>query len=116
MAVFIEDEAFLGTEKKYLIKIESSGFDMETDDFEVLLKRGGNTLTIRKEDMVVEPYTVIVDNVEVTKKNYYICFNTADLGPGVVSMTVTAHVPDTDFPDGIRDEVDKFNFLRIKSV
>lgn len=104
MAVFIEDEAFLGTEKKYLLNIESSGFDMERDDFEVLLKRGPNSLTLRKADMIRDD-----------EDNWYIVFNTADLGPGVVSMTVIAHVPDTDFPDGIRDEVDKFNFLRIKS-
>lgn len=116
MDTYIEDEAFLGTEKKYLIEIQSAGFDMDTDDFFVVLKRGGKTLTIPKADMVVEPYTVTEGGVEVEKNHYYICFNTADLGPGVVSMTVTAHVPDTDFPDSIRDEVDKFNFLRIKSV
>lgn len=116
MDTYIEDEAFLGTEKKYLIEVQSSGFDMDRDDFEVIIKRGGNTIRIPKSDLIVEPYTVVEDNVEVTKNHYYVCFNTADLGPGVVSMTVTAHVPDTDFPDSIRDEVDKFNFLRIKSV
>ena len=116
MAVFIEDEAFLGTEKKYLITIESSGFSMETDDFEVVLKRGANTLTIKKADMIVEPYTVTEGGEEVTKYHYYIVFDTAVLGPGVVSMTVYAYVPDTDYPDGLRTEVDKFNFLRIKSV
>ena len=107
MAVFVEDECYLGTEKKYIIKIESTGFDMEEDEFEVIIKRGSNVLTFTKED-------IIQDRDE--EENWYITFNTSDLGAGVASMTVIAHVPDNDFPDGIRDEVDKFNFLRIKSV
>lgn len=107
MAVFVEDECYLGTEKKYIINIESAGFDMEEDEFEVIIKRGSNVLTFTKEDL-------IQDRDE--EENWYITFNTSDLGAGVASMTVIAHVPDNDFPDGIRDEVDKFNFLRIKSV
>lgn len=107
MAVFVEDECYLGTEKKYIIKIESAGFDMEEDEFEVIIKRGSNVLTFTKEDL-------IQDRDE--EENWYVTFNTSDLGAGVASMTVIAHVPDNDFPDGIRDEVDKFNFLRIKSV
>ena len=116
MDTYIEDEAFLGTEKKYLIEIQSAGFDMARDDFEIVLRRGGKTLHIPKSACIVEPYTVVEDGQEVQKVNYYFAFNTADLGPGVTSITITAHVPDTDFSDGIRDEVDKFNFLRIKSV
>lgn len=107
MAVFVEDECYLGTEKKYIIKIESAGFDMEEDEFEVIIKRGSNVLTFTKEDLI---------QGRDEEENWYVTFNTSDLGAGVASMTVIAHVPDNDFPDGIRDEVDKFNFLRIKSV
>ena len=105
MAVFIEDECFLGTEKKYLINIESTGFDMERDDFEVTIKRGSNIIRFTKDNMVKDE-----------EDNWYITFNTSALGAGMASMIVTAHVPDSDFPDGLRDEVDKFNFLRIKGV
>lgn len=104
MATYIEDEAFLGTEKKYLLEIESDGFDMERDDFEVDIKRGPKTIHLEKSDLIKD-----------TEGNFFITFDTAELGAGGASMTVTAHVPDTDFPDGIRDEVDKFKFLRIKS-
>ena len=105
MATLIEDECFIGTEKKYVIRITSTGFSMDDDDFEVTIKRGANSLVFRKEDMIQDE-----------ENNWYITFNTTELGVGVATMTVVAHVPDTDFPDGIRDEVDKFNFLRIKSV
>ena len=112
----IQDEAFFGTEKKYLIEVQSSGFDMDRDYFEVIIKRGGNTIRIPKSDLIVEPYTVTVDGQEVRKNNYYFTFNTTDLGPGLATIKVIAHVPDSDFQDGIRDEVDMFNFLRIKSA
>lgn len=104
MAVYnIQDEAFLGTEKKYLIEIQSDGFDMERDDFEVSIKRGTNILVIKKEDMVQDD-----------DGNFYVTFDTAALGGGKVTMTVTAYVPDADFEDGLRTEVVKFEFLKIK--
>jgi hypothetical protein len=112
----IQDEAFLGTEKKYLIEIQSTGFDMDRDDFSIVLRRGANKVEIPKSKLIVEPYTIVKDGQEVTKNNYYLVFDTRSLGPGAASITVTAHVPDTDFDDSIRDEVDKFDFLRIKSV
>ena len=112
----ILDETFLGTEKKYLIEIQSTGFDMDRDDFSIVLRRGANKVEIPKSQLIVEPYTIVNDGQEVTKNNYYFVFNTRSLGPGEASITVTAHVPDTDFDDNLRDEVDKFNFLKIKSV
>ena len=104
MVTLIDDETFLGTEKKYLLEIKSSGFNMETDDFNVTIKRGANEIHLEKSDLVQ-------DNLG----NFYITFDTADLGTGVASITVTAYVPDSDFPDGLRTEVEKFNLVRIKS-
>ena len=104
MATYLEDEAFLGTEKKYHLEIVSEGFDMETDDFEVELKRGPNVITLKKNDLVKD-----------VNGDFYVTFDTAELGPGGVTMTVTAYVPDEDFPDGLRTEIDKFKFLKIKS-
>lgn len=104
MAIFLEDEVFLGTERKYLIEIQSSGFDMDADDFDIEIKRGPNVIRYSKADLIKD-----------IEGNYYITVDTAELGAGAATMTVVAHVPDQDFDDGIRDEVDKFKFLRIKS-
>ena len=104
MVIALEDEAVLGTEKKYLIKIESTGFDMEEDDFDVEIRRGDRTLRISKSEMVKD-----------YEGNFYLTFNTSDLGVGWATIVVTAHVPDADFLGGIRDEVDTFRFLRILS-
>ena len=104
MVIALQDEAVIGTEKKYVIDIRSTGFSMEDDDFEVDIYRGSQTLHINKSDMIVD-----------YEGNFYFTFNTADLGVGLATIVVTAHVPDGDFLDGIRDEVDTFRFLRIKS-
>ena len=96
------ERPFLGTDLKFIIEIESPGFDITRDDFEVLLEGGEGSVLLRKEDIVRD------DN------NWYICFSTKDLGAGLVYATVTAHVPDDDFEDGIRDEVDKYVIADIR--
>lgn len=111
-----QDNAFIGTELKYLLEIEASGFDMDTDYFEVLLKRGSKQLVFHREDLAVETYIEIVDNISVEKHHYYVCFDSEYFGAGLITVVVTAHVPDSDFDDGIRKIVDKFNLVNIQSV
>lgn len=112
----IDDSAFSGTERKFLVEITSPGFNMETDEFEVALTRGTIQRVFHKSDMVVENYTVVEDGHDVEKQNFYLCFDTQDFGPGIITATVVAHVPDSDFNDGIRDEVDEFDLLNVKRV
>ena len=110
----IYDSAFFGTEVKFIVEIVSQGFDMARDDFEIVLKRGTYTRTYAKSDLVVEVVTETVDGHEVEKINYYLCFDTREFGKGIMTAIITAHVPDVDFPDGIRDEVEKFDFFNVK--
>lgn len=112
----INDNAFFGTECKFLVEIQSPGFDMTRDEFEVVLTRGSIKQVFSKNDMVEEPYTVVEDGQEVEKMNYYVCFDTYDFGSGIIYATVMAHVPDHDFKDGIRDEVEEFPLLNVKGV
>lgn len=95
------NRTFLGTEVKFLVTIEADGFDMERDDFNITLKRGGSTLVFDKTDLVHD-----VDS-------FYLCFDTKDLGSGVVTATITAYVPDNDFDDGLRTEVYKFDLMTV---
>lgn len=97
------ERPFLGTDLKFIIEIESPGFDMGRDDFEVLLEGGEGSVLLHKEDMVHDE-----------NNKWYICFDTKDLGVGLIRATVTAHVPDDDFEDGIRDEVDKYVIADIR--
>ena len=112
----IDDSAFSGTERKFLVEINSPGFDIGRDEFEVVLTRGTIQRVFHKSDMIRETYTVVEDGVEVEKTNFYLCFDTQDFGNGIIVATVVAHVPDADFADGIRDEVDEFDLLLVKNV
>ena len=112
--MMIYDSSFYGTEVKFIVEINSPGFDMVRDDFEIDLKRGSTTRHFDKSDLITETTTETVDGVEVEKTNYFLCFDTKDFGKGIITAIITAHVPDTDFPDNIRDEVDKFDFFNVK--
>ena len=101
----IGDRPYVGTKLKYALTISAEGFNMENDDFDVLLKRGPNSMLLKKEDLVVD------DNGQ-----YYVCFDSTPLGPGVVSAIITARVPDDDFPDGVRDEVFKLVLAELLGV
>lgn len=85
---------YLGTELKFKLDIVATGFSMTHDDFSVVVTNGSRSVTINKSDCAHD-----------TQGNYYIMFDSNDLGPGTVKAIITAHVPDTDFPDDVRDEV-----------
>lgn len=84
---------YYGTELKFLLTITAEGFSMDDDDFTVTLRNGNRSLTLTKNDCIE------------SGGDWYIVFNSKDIGVGTISAVITAHVPDNDFPDGIRDEV-----------
>ena len=98
------DFEYIGSEAKYLVTLSSPGFSMADDQFEIILKRGSNELTFAKSDLVLR------------NGNYYLCFDTTELGIGDVVAIVKAHVPDADFPDGFRTEVFKVELTKIRRV
>lgn len=108
------DNPFHGTDLKYLLEINASGFNMDTDFFEVELRRGAKTLVLHREDLPVETTTEIVDNITKDKNLYYVCFASDYFDPGLIEVKVTAHVPDDDFPNGIRRMVDKFKLANVQ--
>lgn len=100
-----QEKVYIGTDVKFIVEPTSPGFDKTQDDFEVLLKRGKITKKFTKSDMIVDE-----------DDNYYICFSTTEFGKGLVQAIITAHVPDDDFEDGFREEVDKIDLIDIMAV
>lgn len=98
------EKAYLGTELKFLVEIEAGGFSMENDDFTVTIKRGSKQKVFEKADLAR------VDD------KFYVCFDSAELGSGMIQAIVTAYVPDTDFPDGLRTEVFVMDLLNVNRV
>ena len=96
------DEIYIGTKLKYLLEIGCSGFNMDEDRFTVDIMRGPNTIHLEKEDLEMDENGC-----------WYVCFDTMELGTGVVTAKVTAYVTDTDYPDEIRTEVQKIKLVNI---
>lgn len=101
----MQDQVFVGTKLKFAITISSPGFDIGEDDFTVDIRRGAKMLHFEKEDLVVDE-----------NGKYYVCFDTAELGGGIIEAIITAFVPDDDFDDGIRTEVVKLRLLSASRV
>lgn len=100
-----KESVYVGTELKFAITITSPGFDMLTDDFTVDILGRRKRLHFDKEDLVVDE-----------NDQYYVCFDTAELGAGIIEAVITAFVPDDDFEDSIRKEVVKIELLFVRKV
>ena len=101
----MQDQVFVGTKLKFAITISSPGFDISEDDFTVDIRRGAKMLHFEKDDLVVDE-----------NGKYYVCFDTTELGGGIIEAIITAFVPDEDFDDGIRTEVVKLRLLSASRV
>lgn len=99
-----ETSAYSGSGLKFKLLIESPGFSMEDNNFEIELFRERTSVKkiIRKGDMFVHD-----------DGSFIFTFQSEDFGPGEVLMKTTAHVPDSDFPGGIRKEVKVTTLCRV---
>ena len=88
-----QDNILKGTEVKYKVNLTATGFDMDSCDFFFTVYAGGRSLTILKSECIYDG------------ENWYLCFDTSGLNPGLMTVATTAFIPDTDFQDGLRSEV-----------
>ena len=87
---------YADTELKFTLDIQSEGFDMATDDFKVIIKNTKSSIEIPKSEMI------LTDDDE-----YIFTVDTGVMGTGEYWVIIYAYVPDEDFDDGIRTEVQK---------
>lgn len=85
-----------GTELKFTLDIQSEGFSMADDDFKVVIKNTKKSVTISKAEMILNE-----------NENYLFTVDTGFMGTGEYWITTIAYVPDDDFDDGLRTEVQK---------
>ena len=100
-----EEKTYVGTKLKYALSISSPGFDMAEDDFSVDILGSRTRVHFDKEDLVVDE-----------NDQYYVCFDTAELGDGIIDAVITAFVPDEDFDDGVRTEKVKLTLISALKV
>lgn len=89
------DKTLIGTDLKFTLALTASGFDPETDDWHVDILRGNKVVeTFQRDDLA-----------QTEDGTWVLCIETENYGTGPYDILVTAHVPDDDFPDGIRTEL-----------
>lgn len=91
-----------GTEYKFAITITAEGFSMDQDDFEIKVRGRRKTVTIPKEECIVDG-----------EGQWYFTFDSAVTGGGLITAIVTAYVPDYDFPDDLRTEVEQVDLVYV---
>lgn len=87
----------IGTEFKINVHVEPiGGYHMDDYDFSckfyIYMSRA---VEMKKSDMI-----------RVDADNYIACIDSSKIGIGAVRMRITALIPDGDFPDGFRTEVE----------
>jgi hypothetical protein len=87
---------YLGTELKLNINIDAMGeFTMDDYDWQCdVYCSAQKVLSIPKSSAI-----------RIDSNNYIILVDSVKIGTGNVKCKVIAHIPDEDFPDGLRTEV-----------
>lgn len=99
------ESAFIGTELKFQVLIEAGGFSMEDDDYEIVISCGNKSIPLTQDDVRIDD-----------QGNYFIVIDTTEFKKGDVYATTYAHVPDSDFPDGKRTEIDRKKLITLKKI
>lgn len=97
--------AYDGTDLKIYVTMTASGFDMDDDDWDVSIKCGNKIVkTIPKAD------------AQHGEDGWFVCVKATDLRPGQIDIIGHAKIPDVDFDDDIRNEVEKEHLLTYEKV
>ena len=91
---------YYGADFKASIKLEPAGqYNMDDYDFRAdFYCSPRKKVTVQKEDMIRKG-----------ENEYHATLSSRDLGPGMLSCTITRYIPDVDFPDGLRTDIQVFN-------
>ena len=94
MDEFINDHYWVGTDLKFAIEITADGFDMDDDDYSIVLRCGLKTMELTKSDIV-----------EGGNGEHLLLVDTTQFPSGTLRMVVYAKVPDEDYDSNVRREV-----------
>lgn len=94
------DDVFIGTELKINVNIAPiDGVSMDDYDFEVEFYCSTKKILVFKK----------ADAIRIDNSNYMFCIDTNQLSSGNLKCKVTAFIPDGDFEDLLRTEVQKID-------
>lgn len=86
---------FIGTDLKFQITLTAEGFNQGSDRYDLDFYCGDQLRHFTQKDIVTDG-----------DGHYYLLVPTAGLTPGMMRLVITAYVPDTDFGNRVRKEVE----------
>ncbi len=101
-----EDYGYVGSDLKWAVSMTCEGFDMNEDDWKIIVSRGSRSVEYTNE-------TAIYDD---QADQWYICVDTTALGPGKAIITFVAYVPDSDILGGVRTEIAEYDLINIRRL
>lgn len=97
---------YLGTDLKFHIEMTSTGFSMDDDDWSILVKNANKVIQeIPKSGCLRE------DDGE-----WYVHINAEHLKKGDLALVAHIYVPDPNFNDGYRDEIELVKVGKINKL
>ena len=113
---YIEEYTWKGSGLKYAVSMTCEGFDMDTDDWTITVTRGNQSKEFTPSNSIQEvtETTPAGGGDPVVSSQWYICIDTNDFASGELYITFDACVPDSDFPGGIRHEIQEFLLTNLK--
>lgn len=91
--------SIIGTEEKFNVYVAPIG-NLHIIDYDFSVKAYSNSnarAIIPKEDVIF-----------IDDDNFIVRIDTSELGLGQIILDITALVPDSDFPDGLRTEIARY--------
>lgn len=98
------EEFYVGSDLKFKVDITASGFNIAEDDFTIVLVQGNRSKVLHRDDLVAG------------EDGYYLTVNAEEFNEGIIKMIVSAEVPDDDFEDGSRREVECLELCKINGI
>lgn len=99
-----EEIYYLGSDLKFEIEINASGFDQNRDNYDIDIYCKDKKISFTQDD------------IKTHGSRHYLPVNTDLLRAGPMKIVVTAKVPDGDFETHIRREIDVKGIGTIRNV
>ena len=109
--------AYKGTDIKFAVKLTADGFNMDTDDWDLLVVSGRTRFPISKSDC--ERVPALSDDPdssdsEEEEGTWYAIVKTDNLAVGQLNVISTAYIVDAAAEGGVRKDVDVAKLTKLE--
>lgn len=101
-----EGRYYVGEKLKFRITLTAEGFDQGSNRYDIDFYCGDNLPKHYTQDDIKNG----IDG------NYYLLIDTEGMTPGVMSMVISAYIPDNDFDDNERKEIESISLGPLRPV